>query len=90
MTEYDNTNRGAIFKNKGRDPDNKNHPHGKGTLNVEGVEYWVSAWTKDSQAGEKYQSISVQRKEQKFTKPESGPQRARPSIKDEMEDEIPW
>lgn len=60
---YDNTNRGALFQNKDRQSDN--HPNAKGTLNVEGVEYWVSAWTKTSKAGEKYQSLSVKRKEDK-------------------------
>ena len=43
--EYDNTNRGSIWKNAKRETDK--HPHLTGTLNVEGTEYWVSAWARD-------------------------------------------
>lgn len=61
--EFDNTNRGALFANKDRQSDN--HPNATGTLNVDGREYWISAWTKTSKAGDKYQSISVKPKEAK-------------------------
>ncbi len=61
--EYDNTNSGALFINKDRKTDK--HPNARGTLNVEGVEYWISAWTKTSKAGDKYQSLSIQLKEAK-------------------------
>lgn len=49
--EYDNTNRGQLWKNNKRDSDK--HPHFTGTLNVEGVEYYVSAWKKRDDAPEK-------------------------------------
>jgi uncharacterized protein (DUF736 family) len=61
MSEYDNTNSGALFANADRKTDK--HPNARGTLNVEGVEYWISAWTKVSKKGDKYQSLSVQRKD---------------------------
>jgi uncharacterized protein (DUF736 family) len=58
---YDNTNSGALFKNdKGG---NEQRPDYKGTLNVNGQEYWISAWLKSSKAGQKYMSLSVQPKE---------------------------
>ena len=41
MSEYDNTNRGAIWKNENRQ--NEKHPQYKGSINVGGVEYWLSA-----------------------------------------------
>jgi uncharacterized protein (DUF736 family) len=62
MSDYDNTNSGALFANADRKTDK--HPNARGTLNVEGREYWISAWTKTSKKGEKYQSLSVQPKEQ--------------------------
>lgn len=62
MSDYDDTNRGAIFVNDKKTQDN--HPNMRGTLNVEGVEYWVSAWTKVSKNGAKYQSLALTRKEQ--------------------------
>jgi uncharacterized protein (DUF736 family) len=69
MSEYDNTNSGALFANTERKTDK--HPNARGTLNVDGVEYWISAWTKTSKKGDKYQSLSVQRKdaEQQSEKP---------------------
>ena len=41
MSEYDNTNKGAIWKN---DNSNPNAPQYKGTLNVDGEDYQISAW----------------------------------------------
>lgn len=58
---FDNTNRGAMFVNdKG---DNPNRPDRKGSLNVEGVEYWVSGWIKTSKDGNPFMSLSVERKQ---------------------------
>jgi hypothetical protein len=38
---YDTTNRGAIWKND--DKQNDNHPDFKGSINVDGKDYWISA-----------------------------------------------
>lgn len=51
MADYDNTNRGSIWKNAKRETDR--HPHLTGTMNVEGKEYWVSAWAKDKNSNPK-------------------------------------
>jgi len=61
--QYDNTNRGVLFANKARKTDSQ--PNARGTLNVDGTEYWISAWTKTSQNGERYQSLSIQPKEER-------------------------
>ena len=61
MAEYDNTNTGAIFRNKRKDTDK--HPDGTGTANIEGVEYWVSSWNKTSKSGEQFRSLSFKRKD---------------------------
>jgi uncharacterized protein (DUF736 family) len=71
MSDYDNTNSGALFANADRKTDK--HPNARGTLNVEGVEYWISAWTKVSKKGDKYQSLSVQRKDQQAPAKEEAP-----------------
>ncbi len=42
MTEYDNTNRGAIWRNERKELDT--HPDFTGTLNVEGTEFFFDAW----------------------------------------------
>lgn len=58
---YDNTNRGALFKNEKKA---ENHPDYKGSINVGGVDFWLSAWIKRTEE-KTYMSLSVQPKEAK-------------------------
>lgn len=60
MSNFDNTNSGALFKNKAKTKDAQ--PDYKGDINIDGVEYWLSAWIKTSKAGETYMSLSPQPK----------------------------
>ena len=53
---------GTLFKNDKREKET--HPHAKGTALIDGVEYWVSAWTKEGARG-RFQSLSFQKKEQR-------------------------
>ena len=62
MSQYDNTNTGALFINDRRQTENQ--PNAKGSVDIDGVEYWVSAWTKTSKSGQKFQSLAFTRKEQ--------------------------
>jgi len=48
-------NEGVLFANRDRKSDK--HPNAKGDALIDGVEYWVSAWTNTSKAGAKYQSL---------------------------------
>ncbi len=57
---YDNTNRGALFKADKQG--NEKRPDYTGNLNVAGAELQISAWIKSSQDGKKYMSLSVQPK----------------------------
>ncbi len=61
MADYDNTNRGVLFKNDRKDSDR--HPDYRGSIDVGGTEFWLSAWIKEGQKG-KFMSLSVQPKEQ--------------------------
>ena len=54
--EFDNTNRGSIWKNDKKE--SNNHPDFTGSLNVVGVEYWVSAWKRKPDASEKAPALS--------------------------------
>ena len=54
--EYDNTNRGVLFKNDRKESDN--HPDYTGKIDVDGDEYWLSAWIKTGKKG-KFMSLSV-------------------------------
>jgi hypothetical protein len=51
---------GTLFKNDKREKDT--HPHAKGTALIDGVEYWISAWTKEGAKG-KFQSLAFKRKD---------------------------
>jgi uncharacterized protein (DUF736 family) len=54
--QYDDTNRGALFPS---DKKSDKHPDLKGKLNVEGKDFYISAWSQVSKAGKKYLSISI-------------------------------
>jgi len=57
---YDNTNSGALFRN---DKKSEKHPDYRGDINVNGVDYWISAWLKTSKKGTKFMSLAVTEKE---------------------------
>jgi len=76
---------GSIFKNDNREKDTQ--PHGKGDCLIDGVEYWVSAWTNTAQSnGARYQSL-------KFTRKDEAHEKGIASVKqvtDIVEDDIPF
>jgi uncharacterized protein (DUF736 family) len=59
---YDNTNRGALFKNTKKRPDKKD-PDYTGNMNVDGAEFWMDAWLEESKDGKKYMSVRVKPKD---------------------------
>ena len=63
MSDYDNTNSGALFKNN-RKEQGSNQPDMTGVLNVEGKDYRVSAWSNESKSGTKYFSMKVSEKQE--------------------------
>lgn len=58
---YDNTNRWTLNKNDRKEKDT--HPDYKGSLNVDGVDYWIDGWIKDGANG-KFISGSLKPKDQ--------------------------
>lgn len=80
MPEFDETNRGVLFKNDrktGKQPDHR------GTLNVGGVEYEIACWEKTGRKGP-FLSLSVKPKEGAPQRSAEQPRR----VSDE--DEIPF
>jgi hypothetical protein len=82
MTDYDNRNRGALFRNDDKDPNDDKERDYSGTLDVEGTEYWLSGWVRTSKkSGKKYLSLSVKPKQDK-------PPAGKKSRAEDFEDEI--
>jgi len=78
--DYDNTNKGALFRNDDKDRDYS------GSINVEGTEYWLSGYVRTSKSGRKFLSLSVKPKQEK-------PKQDSPSKKscaDDFNDPIPF
>lgn len=69
--QYNNTNKGVLFLNDRKEHDK--HPDRKGSINIDGKEYWLSGWDKQTSRGDTI-SLSVQPKEQ--AKPTQSSQRA--------------
>lgn len=85
MADYDNNNRGVLFKNDRKETDK--HPDYTGSINVGGTDYWLSAWIKKGQRG-KFMSLSVKPKEDRNRNPNAG--REQPASVQQMDDEIPF
>ena len=62
MAEFDNTNRGSLFKNEKKEEEK--HPDMNGSINVDGKDYWISGWKKTSKAGTGFISLSVRPKQE--------------------------
>jgi hypothetical protein len=61
----DNTNRGVLFKN-----DRKQHDKQadyKGSINVNGEDFWLDGWINESKSGAKYMSLSIKPKKKAET-----------------------
>jgi len=80
---YDDRNRGALFRNDAKDPNDDRDRDYSGTLDVDGTEYWVSGWVRTSKSGRKYLSLSIKPKQDKPT----ASTKPRP---DEFNDSIPF
>jgi len=66
--QFDNTNSGILSRNDRRE--SEKHPEFTGTINVDGKDYWLSAWVKERKDGSgKFFSLSVRAKEQQAKQP---------------------
>jgi hypothetical protein len=50
---YDNTNSGMLARNDKKETEK--HPDFKGSINVDGVDYWLSAWVREGKEGARWQ-----------------------------------
>jgi hypothetical protein len=98
---YSNTNTGILARNERKEKDT--HPDFSGTINVDGVDYWLSGWTREGKPGSKlegkrYFSLAVKPKEERQA---PAPQRRAPPTParssggggsgfDDLSDDIPF
>lgn len=91
---YDNTNRGALFKNNKQTSERS--PTMTGPVNVEGKKFRLAAWTKVSKAGNEYLSLELEPEEVRKEEPDDSNTSNSPPVaptEDEPEDindEIPF
>lgn len=82
--QYDNELSGALFKNDDM-REGKKDPNYKGSVTVEGVEYWVSAWLNVAKSGQRFMSLKLKPKGEK---PSAAPSAPPPA--DDFNDDIPF
>ena len=92
---YDNTNRGSIWKNDRKEKDT--HADFAGSINIDGVEYWLNGWKRKPDAHPKAPAMSftVKRKEvqpdaQPTTQQDQGFRDKPATQSDFADDEIPF
>ncbi len=74
---------GSLFKNQKKEKDT--HPNAQGSCLINGVEYWISSWTKEDKNGNKWQSLAFKPKDE--AKPE--PKKSGGTFS-EMDSDIPF
>ena len=79
-------NSGSLFKNDKREKDT--HAHARGSAMIDGVHYYVDAWTNTDKNGNKYQSLKFKRKDQQAAPQGSGA--ATPPPFDDLDDDVPF
>ena len=89
MTTYDNNCRGVLFKND-RKTEGDKKPEYTGSLNVDGVEFFLDAWLKVGKSGAKFMSVSVKRKDKQTTAAPAAKPAPAGSGFDDMSDDIPF
>ena len=67
---YDNSNSGALFRNKDKDPNKDTDRDFSGNMEVtcphcnKSADHWISAWTNEAKSGQKYMKLKFNAKEE--------------------------
>jgi len=86
--QYDNQNRGAIWKNENRQSDK--HPHFSGSINIDGKDYWLSGWKRADDASDRAPLVSFSVRPKDDNPSQSYQQSAPQKAQDDFEDDIPF
>ena len=84
MSNYDNNMRGQIWMNDKKEKDT--HPDFRGSAEVDGVEYWVSAWKRKAGANPKSPALSFSFTRKDEQKSVQAPVQQAPAAKIELDD----
>lgn len=84
MPQYDNTNRGSIWKNDKKTKDT--HADFTGSINVDGTEYWLNGWLRKKGAPAKAPAMSFTVRPKSATIPKANLR----DVQDDMDDQIPF
>ena len=68
MSDYDNSNSGALFKNKDKDKDTDRDYSGNMEVTCphcsKNADHWISAWVNEAKSGMKYMKLKFNAKEE--------------------------
>ena len=85
MSEYDNNNRGAFWKNDRKETDR--HPDWTGSATINGVEGWLSGWVKKKGDKDKAPLLRFQFRPKDEAR---APQQQAAPAQDDFDDDIPF
>jgi hypothetical protein len=80
---FASTNRGSLFRNENKDPNDEKDRDYSGSLNVDGAEFWLSGWIKTAKTGRKFLSLSIKPKQDR-------PATSEKPLADDLDDKIPF
>lgn len=84
MTYEHKPNTRSLWKNDKRDKENS--PHARGDAVIDGVAYFISAWTNETKGGQKYQSLKFSKKEDNRA---PNPRKIEMPVRPELDDSDP-
>ena len=85
MTYETKPNTGTLWKNDRKEKDT--HPDYRGSINVDGHEYEISAWIKSKKDGGKFMSLAIK---EPYQKSGGGSAKGSSGGYDDLMDEVPF
>lgn len=85
--QYDNNLTGVMFVNDKQG--NEKRPDWKGSLEIDGVHYWVSGWIRKSARGELI-SLKLEKKEKQQAAAPAAPAYQAPAQSGDVGDDLPF
>ena len=79
---------GSLFKNDKKETDS--HPNARGSALIDGVAYWLDAWTNEAKDGSKYQSLKFKRKDAQIDNAMGSRQSVPAPFDDDLDSDIPF